>query len=172
MRLEYYTRLASVSLFLFSLVGLIGFVSLVPVYLSLAGELTEVTAERDGLTKLLQDPEDGVDPDAELAKMQTVTGTLNTLIHEPLVTGWVTRLLSERTEGIAFSHITVTRASRTVLLEGQALKREDLVSFSRSLEDRSDVEQENLPISDLAKNTNLRFHITVVMRPPTGESTL
>jgi hypothetical protein len=156
--LEYYLRLVTIGALTFSVAITIGLIALLPAYMEVVGELKLKEGERFAKEKDKQNNE-------ELSAEVTQSEKTLTFLEEALKREKFSKLLSEvltlRPEGIYITGFSYTRDTKNITLDGVATTRNLVVPFARSLEANPHFENVPVHIADLAKNTNLDFHLSV-----------
>lgn len=164
---EYLYRVAAVGMLLGAAVLLLGAVSLVPTFVTTSVGLRSAQAEKLRLETQLTSDEAGEKPTVVLARARNLLAFLGAHAREETYTTLLREALNTRPSGIAVSALTFTRADRTFLIGGVAENRDTLVAFSRRLEANPRFERTTLPISDLARSTDLTFRMALVVALPT-----
>lgn len=169
-RKEYLMRLATVFLCAWSIALAVGCASLVPVYLYVNSERSLVREEGATLDALVAG--DGAEaPKDTLVRTSTVVSMLTALSKKTLVSDITRAALEERPDGVIIHSLRYTRRDNNLTLEGTADRRDQIVTYSRKLEDKELFTSAQLPIGDLAKSTNLRWRMTLTLSAPTPAPT-
>ncbi len=159
---EYMVRLGTVSALLLAAAVSIGVVTLLPTYLSLSAEVdavrTGVPVEQGEVaTSTL---EQGGDADS-LQTLRHTIGIFENTQKEDQVSQLITTVLAVRPDTITIGGIVYDRGAKTLTIEGVSATRDALVGYARSLEDTPTFARVPLSIADLAKNTNIRFRLSL-----------
>lgn len=157
---EYYLRLVTVCMALLSLAVVVGLIALLPAYMSVVGELN--AAEAIQLAKE-QDTHDTAELLAEVEQGEYMVTFLEKDLQKERLTDLLREALRERPEGISMYGFSYSRVNRQLTLDGLATKRELVVPYARALEANSYFETVPVSIADLAKNTNLEFHLSLTV---------
>jgi len=160
---EYWVRVVSIWLFTLSIFGLVVSLFLLPVYVlvtsqvdayaSSAVEATEKVAEYD-LSAV------------SLVKVNRQAQMLVGLREMSNFSEMIDTIESLKGEGISLDGFSLVRENKkigAVKIEGEAFVRQNLVDFRDSLLGHPDIEDIHLPISNLAKDKNLPFSISVTL---------
>ncbi len=159
---EYRMRLLVIVLIFISLFFIIGCALLFPSYISLKSEKTSYETELDSLTKQV-----------ERKDKEGLTGTMNTIgsnlaiakPDETMVYRALGVLLAHVTTDIKITSMSYTRGSQGasfITTEGIAKDRTSLISFSNGLKKELIFEKVDLPVSNLAKQTDVPFSMTLL----------
>ncbi len=92
------------------------------------------------------------------------TVLLDSLLEYPKVIPLINTLISLKTSSIRFNSINYVSEGKnnaSLSIEGISDRRDSLVSFSDSLRNDPIFKEVDLPISNLAKDRNIEFNITV-----------
>lgn len=60
------------------------------------------------------------------------------------------------------SYISLSTSTATIVIQGVSLTRDSLVNFKKSLEDSKNFRNIDLPISNLAKDRDIKFSMTMI----------
>ena len=163
MRHEYLFRVGSVIALLFAGVGFVLTVALIPTYLLIGVQTTEIENEiaRNGDSKeALKNAETLTKETTELIaqlKRASSTVSMSSLIQE------VERLASPEIEFKNFSVDSTKGAVLKMNVQGEAPTRELLVRFKTALESSEKFLKVEIPITDLVRNVDVPFAITVTV---------
>lgn len=141
---------AAFSFILVSFIGivlLIAYVLLINAFNSTIEQSTLVTREYGGMNSLIR-------------SANTKLTTLNSIEKE--FTPWSENLISFAKlvpKNVSIASFTVDKESRSVTLNGVAVSREDLLSFTKSLTESGLFEEIESPISNLLSKTDLAFNL-------------
>lgn len=158
----YHIHVTIVALFLVSVVGLIGIVSLFPAYIS---TYTEEHSQLAAVTSLKEDKDTSESSriqrelQADSAKITVLSKTSSIVRPSAVVTRLVEVRGPVRISSIVLSDISSTTA--VVVMQGVAPTRESLVLFKTRLEGLSPGNKVELPISGFARSKDLPFSIKV-----------
>jgi hypothetical protein len=72
-------------------------------------------------------------------------------------------VLQAASADISLTHIDYLSSGGTLSISGRAISRDALLLFARAVQKLPEVESSNLPVGDLAKNTDVSFNITAVL---------
>lgn len=164
-RREYLLRTGATAACIIGFVFLVLSGSLLPTYILTGVHIKEyqekVDAEKD-IAQVFQDAEKEVKLSEELLT-QLKSGSSSRSVSELI------RAVEEKTpQGItfkAFQMNTAKRGADTLLVQGVAATREDLVRFKNTLKEVPLFEKVEIPIADLARDTSLPFSITITLKP-------
>jgi hypothetical protein len=157
---EYWTRVATAWLFLISIVFIVGTALMVPSYVLISSQLAAVETEsRENLEDELQYKE----AETAIKNANTLSNKLNTTNKYVRLTDVVSAVDSETQSGIVLRNFKISEsAERTVVeVQGVAATRNDLSSFKSRLETVPLFKSATLPISDLARDEELSFLLTL-----------
>jgi Tfp pilus assembly protein PilN len=104
------------------------------------------------------------DSKAKLNKSQNEVVTIEALDGQSVVRGIIDTILSYKTAGIQLIGFTIGRlqnGQRQVSITGNSKDRESLVTFSKQLSMEKLFTSVNLPVSNLSKDSNIGFSITL-----------
>jgi hypothetical protein len=164
---EYHVRLAVVCCFLVAVSGIIGIVTLIPAlthsYLEEKNQLSAIASIKKGKDQ------DGTS--ALTAKLASDAALLNILSENKggeknsFIIGSIVALRGiNHLTSIAIDRIGSSTVSIT--LQGNAPTREGLLTFKKHLEDLSPGNKVDLPVSELAKSTNIQFSLKLNQQLP------
>jgi hypothetical protein len=93
---------------------------------------------------------------------------INTALEYPRLIPYVDTIISKKTDnihliGIMFS--TTAKDTATISIEGLSSTREALVSFVKNLESAGKFKKVDLPVSNLAKDKDIKFSMTLTVAP-------
>lgn len=158
---EYRLRLAIVFLFAVSAFFAIGSGLLFPSYISLKSEKTMYQLESQSLKKQIE-AKDKVGLTTTMSQIQS-----NLALAKPDETEAFRALnavLSEMTGGISITSIGYTRGSgaqSSLNIQGVAKDRSNLLAFTNNLKKELLFTSVDLPVSNLAKQTDVKFNLTL-----------
>jgi hypothetical protein len=99
--------------------------------------------------------------EADLAETAHVLKLLSSTLQGTSTTGVITTVFSVLPEGVSVQGMSFERETGVFTLEGTAVTRDALVSYRRALESINDITDVASPISNLAKNANLPFELSL-----------
>jgi len=167
LRHEYHLRVLITIFFALSLAGVVGVASLLPAYLR--GSLEE---------RLQLDSIASLEKDKGARGAASIEQELKTdkILLATLTDGADTRLLSAEIQdfvtlrgSVKITSFTVQRGeddSISIVLQGVAPTREALLAFKNRIEEHGKGTTATLPISQLAKSTNIQFSIQIIEPKP------
>lgn len=159
---EYRIRLVAVFLFLLALLSLVTAVMLMPSYL-----FAEVEAEQAELeeARLVSAKVEGAKSDAEVitAVNKQIVG-LDAFMMAPRPSEALLVVLQSAGSGIEVVRVSYEGGTNSVSLSGKATSRDTLLQFSKALQKLPIVLAVDLPVSDLAKNTDVSFNMTLTLK--------
>jgi hypothetical protein len=168
LRREYLARVVTVWLVLFAGVGICGVVALLPSYVFLDAQIgsfqaiaTEAKEQDADFTRVAADLvmasnlAAAVMQENDVPMFAPILSRIEDLAGREIT---ITTLAFNRTEAVAIAPITVTGVAQT---------RQALAKFRDVLLAEPDFVTVDLPISNLAKDTEVPFTITVTVAPPT-----
>ncbi|MFT5849764.1 MAG: hypothetical protein ACI9H6_000580 [Patiriisocius sp.] len=168
-KVEYTVRAISMLLVLFTAALVIVGVLLVPTYVLIHSQLITYEAQYSEITELANSYE-------ELEKAVTVTNIISTALmtaqSELLFSDIVTEI---QTLAVGNVELESFRLSRTegliadIQVSGEARSRASLVAFRDALEEDELFESAALPLSNLAKDVEIPFNISIVMASAVSE---
>lgn len=162
LRVLYRARVATVLLLVLAAALLVGVVSLMPALVLLASENAVVSEEHRALEQLIAGNKD-TSPAESLRYTGALMALLGARAEEAAASVYLNEALHVLPDGVTVSTIRYDREQRTLLLEGYALRRDTLVSFTRQLEQSGLFSAVNLPIQDLAPSADLTWHLNLVI---------
>ena len=163
---EYARRTAIVILFAASLVGTIGIGSLFPSFIRAATEAASAKSQLDLATKS-KNKKGLSDIQQQVAMGQSSMIVLTSGIDRTRLSFLVESIVKQR-DTVRINSISlnsVSSSSAEAVISGSAPTRDSLVSFKTRLES-SGVISVDLPVSELAKSTNVPFSINLKFRIP------
>ena len=160
---EYFFRVGSSLCLLFASVNILLTIALVPTYVLVDAQVKSLEAES---------PEEGASADAskasdaEIKKTQQILKQLKTTKESVLSSTAIAEIQKYAPDTIAFSNFQVATskgAIDSIQVQGVAPTREVLSHFKEALEQTEVFQKAEVPLSDLAKDTNLPFALTVTL---------
>lgn len=160
---EYVLRTAATALMLFGTIVLLLVAAHVPTYILVDAQIKtlELTAEKEA------GREDAIKTaEAEVKRVQAVLAQLKKTPSKTREIDVVTEIEKYTSGAIELQNFTVTMENvKTDLIQvrGIAATREALAQFKNALENSPLFEKADIPISDLVRETNLPFTITLTL---------
>lgn len=155
-RLRFFSVVALFGAFVAGLSTLV----LVPSLSVLILERTWVTREYTALDKEIKAQEQ----DSMLTLFETDTRALQRALEEPVPSAFFTLIRAKQKEGITLDTLTYKRRPAQIVVTGVARGREDLVAFAHALEAVPEFTSVVLPVSGLAKNVDIPFTLSLLIR--------
>ena len=155
---EYYVRLATVTALLLSGSVVVGAIALVPAYMHTASELRLSDGAYEQCQKNVQDNDSLLE---EVTRSSAMVTFLEEKYAQEKLTTLLDEVLKEQPSGITLTGFSYKRTDSILALQGIASTRDLVVPFARSLESNQYFEKAPVPISNLAKNTNLEFSLSI-----------
>jgi Tfp pilus assembly protein PilN len=143
-----------VAAFLASCATITGILALVPTYTQL---LTEIDSYEETEVAEMQSTSTARE---ELRAAARTLFVYRTALDELEISDVLKDALTVMPEDVRVTGVAYARSGSTLTIAGLAGNRTALVTFSRSLESHERFSSVQLPISDLAKNTDLPFRIS------------
>lgn len=160
---EYRIRLVTVFLFFVSMFFLISTALLFPSYISLSSEKSLYEVESKNLKKQIE-LKDKEGLATTLAKIQSNLSLAKP--NETAIYRAIGAILNQTNTNISITSIGYTRggagAQSSLNLQGVAKNRESLIGFSNNLKKELIFSSVNLPVSNLAKQTDVKFNLTLL----------
>ncbi len=160
---EYIARVLTVGFLVGSTAVLIGAVSLLPSFLSNRFDLSAEQAEMARLAAAITIEEGDQKPFETLERGRNLMKLLQSHGSEEQYSMLLEEALHTRPAAVSLSSITFDRTARALQIQGVAATRDALVEFTRRLEADPRFAQVELPISDYARATDLRFRLTLTL---------
>lgn len=167
LRREYRVRVAIVACFVISLAGLAAIASVFPIFVRTT---MERILQEKSLTILEQS-----NKDSELASLQQSVAKSQSLLEilsegqdDPKVSDVIKNIVAMRRD-IKLTSIYVTDVSSTtasISIQGVAPTRDSLLSFKKRFESAVPGNSVDLPVSELAKNSNIQFSLRLIQKMP------
>ncbi len=165
LRREYRIRLIIIFLFFISIAVVIGILSLFPAYLAVYSPDTWALARYDEqqVNKQLISTEE---MQKQLARTQMIVQKITVAEDSAGYADMVENILSHRTGKISITSFDLSRSAGTTtsavaVITGKASSREALINFKKNLEGDTRFKKVELPLSDLAKNRDIKFTLTI-----------
>lgn len=160
---EYLLRVGTVYAFLLAGVFVSGTILLVPTYVLTSSQLT---GAKDRSAEI-EETKKAFDVAFEEIKVaNTLMAKLRTTEDEVFMTEIVEDIIRLAPEGVRFSGFQTVRESvslTAVTVEGIASTRQALATFKTQVESDARFKEVQVPIADLARDTNLPFSVTVTL---------
>ena len=104
---------------------------------------------------------------AQVVATNNLVRTLSAAQDSIFFSSIVEDVVSHRTDGVvitslSLSHVPNTTNQSSIAISGNALTRDNLVAFERSLEADPQFTKVVLPVSNLARDTDINFNITML----------
>jgi Tfp pilus assembly protein PilN len=157
-RMRYLVRVLGVGALLCVMSVLMGIVALVPAYALLSGELTRLRNDI-ALREVGAENRDTVEQ--EVARARTLLTRLGSYPRQEHVTRHLALALVDKPDSVQVTGLSYEHEGHTLVLEGMARTRADLVGYTALLESREGIERVVLPIANLARNNDVLFSITI-----------
>ncbi len=162
---EYWIRVASVWLILLGMAAIVIGVLNVPVYVLVKNqhEAYRVQYEQAGVQKTSFEKIEG-----EIDLANDMTALLATISdYEPIsfYLDSLERLLNPNVTVSNYRFLRDGQVLRDIQISGTAANRQSLVALSQAIEDSPHFTSAEIPLSNLAKNKDIPFTITVVLAP-------
>lgn len=155
---EYYVRLVTVvSVLLAGAVG-IGYIALLPVYMHTIGELDISEAAYELHQKNVQDARVLTE---EVAESTAMLSFLEEKYEQVKMTTLLDEVFAARFEGVSVTGFSYRRKDSVFVLQGIAETRDLVVPYARTLESNERFVKVPVPFSNLAKNTDLEFTLSI-----------
>lgn len=162
---EYRFRLMVLVLILTTLFFITGAIFTIPTYALLKARNTAINTEYKTLLKNLKE-----NPEAITKEVNSLNESIDLI--ESNLTGRLTteileRVLVKKIDNMSITAITIKKNKEvdTVSINGKALTRDVLVSFSKNLEGEPSFSNIKLPVGSLAKNKDISFTISLESKP-------
>jgi hypothetical protein len=174
LRTEYRLRFASIILFLLAVVLLVLLVLILPAYVMVESDVrsaqSEVAVLSSGDNDSVGEAKNGSDVIALVKRELAALGTRSQ--EEP--SNLIHAVINVTNDAITLERLNYevasTDAPGTLVVGGQAVDRDNLIAFSRALEKLPQVAAVDLPVSQLASDSDIDFTITVTL-PLTSSTT-
>lgn len=167
LRREYYIRVLIVFCFMISVALLIGVVSLLPTFIK------TVNAEKDAKNFEITTAKEPANQDLKTVQLKVVNSltlleSLKKDDNTPRLSDLIQGVLSMR-EGLRFNSFSAAKNGTTTFtmsLQGVASTRNDLLAFKNNFESMAPENKIDLPVSSLAKSTNIQFSLQLKEKMP------
>lgn len=139
---------------------------LVPSYALVYIEKKAMTAERDAAENILSlRDNDSIRSFVVLAKAKIEAA--NESLDKPLFTESLRKFVAAGSSGVRVQSISFERAKEgnKMVVSGVASTRDSLLAFARALEESGSFKEVDLPVSSLARSSNIDFTIEIIELP-------
>lgn len=165
---EYYIRLTVVVLISVTILACVASVSITPTYLLISENLTARGVTLSGL-KLKSTATDEREITARIASLLSYTNAVLALKNVSPASTLVASVLAIPRTGILISSMSYVSGSggkaTSLLLSGSATTRNTLRDYQIALGQSPRILSVDLPVSVYAKDTNIPFNMTLVLKP-------
>lgn len=159
LRREYYIRINIVFCFLLSLAIFVGISALFPVYIKAVSTRSEFESQ-------VKKTNNDVDPNVKevqksIANSLSILDSLNKESNSILISDIIGGIINMK-GNLKFSSISASKVSTSTFMisvQGIAPDRNSLLNFKKSFENMSPKNKVELPVSSLAKSTNIQFSL-------------
>lgn len=159
---EYRIRLVSVFLFLLALLSLAVAVMLLPSYLFATVEAEQASLEE---ARLLSSKMASAKTDAEvIVSVNKQIAGLEVFMMAPRPSEALLSVIRSANSGVDLVRVSYEGGASTISLSGKAVSRDILLQFSKTLQKLPIVLAVDLPVSDLAKNTDVPFSMILTLK--------
>jgi len=157
---QYRLRLAIIALFLFSGSIFIALILLVPSYFLVKVDKNGILQEKLVVEKSINEEGDK-DIEKALAELKSDILILNTVDQNP--SSLISFILEKKSKGVHLNEFAYKYfpEESTLSVSGRADSRKELIAFSKKLELNPQFKEVDLPISNLAKDSNIPFTINI-----------
>lgn len=158
---EYRLRLAAVGLFVLGVLSICSALMLSPAYFFAKLEKDNAVQEEARLSQA-----DGARAQGEGAMLMRAAAEaklLFSLFSAPPKSERTQAVLSAAGSGITITRVSFSDTDSVLQISGTAATREALLAFSRRLTQIPGVAAADVPVSDLAKNTDIRFNMNATL---------
>lgn len=160
LEIEYYVRLVTVAALMLAGVVGIGAIALLPAYARVFGERTVSENTYEAQKKNIEDTKMLAD---EVSHSELMLTFLEENASQEKLTTLLSEVFKERPTGIVISGFSYNKNSASLMIQGVAATRDLVVPYAQAIEANPYFEKAPVPISDLAKNTDLDFHLSIVL---------
>lgn len=162
--IEYWTRVLSVGLFIFSAILIASSLLLLPVYVRINSQInTFETAAKEAAERV---SEYNLSSET-LVKTGTKARLLLELRDEAKFSAIISLLQGMENSQVYIESIDLTRIDTNIApiqLSGKAMTRQSLADFRTALLSRPEIDTVLLPISNLARDRDISFSVTITMK--------
>lgn len=163
LRKEYRLRLCIIALFFISCAVVVGIIALVPAYLEAQQKMAEAQSRLAAYEK--SEVASGANQiEKELIQTQVLAEKILAEENNVIASEIIQKIVSHRSNSISlfsfqFSREAGTSTPTSVVVQGRAATRENLLAFKKALESDKTFSAVDLPLSDLAKSRNISFTV-------------
>jgi hypothetical protein len=155
---EYYMRLLSVFLLTLSVSVVVGVFSLLPTYIKMSQDFK---LKQKDYTNIQDANAIREDTQKEVLKTKTMLSVIDENLKKKKLTDLLFEALKCKPEGVDVVAFSFNRNSNNLTLDGVAKTRNLVVEYAKKLEENKNFTKVPIPISDLAKNSNLNFRLSI-----------
>ena len=160
LRTEYLLRAINVGVLFLAVVVCMGTIALVPAYLRVWTDLANLTEELDATAQATEVTEFKA-AESLLKESAYTISILEQRMQERHFTNIIQDALNLLPDGVQITGMAFERETGTLVLEGVAGTRDNLVGYKQSLEEQDGVKSVTSPISNLAKSVDLPFQLSL-----------
>jgi Tfp pilus assembly protein PilN len=167
LKTEYVLRVGATFGILFGVVLLLVVVAHIPTYVLVDAQIKSLDTS---MVQYNNEREDTRELDEEVKRAKTITAQLGVTDDTISATALLTELQRVMPNAItlkSFAMQTDDKGDATVQVQGIAPTREALAAFKVAVENSEMFAEAQIPISDLAKDTDLPFAVTITLEPET-----
>ena len=160
---EYWIRTATVWFFLWSAAVLLGIFILIPSYVLTHSQVSAYKDSAESATEKIATFET---VSKELTRAGVWAGMIKENFSHPNNSQYIALFCSLERDGITISNISITWGDggvEPIIVEGTADNRQALAAFRDRLVAQAVVSDVNLPLSNLAKDKDIPFEVTVTI---------
>lgn len=164
---EYLLRVGATFGFLFGVTLLLITIAHIPMYVLVDAQIQNIDAS---VAQYKDNRETTREIDEEVERTKAVLGQLSSVVDAVSVTTLLSEVRRVAPDNItlkSFMIKTDDAGDMSIYVQGIAPTREALATFKVALEGTEMFEEAHIPISDLARDTNLPFAITIALRTDT-----
>jgi hypothetical protein len=162
---QYYSKLIILGFIGLVITALLSGILLFPSLLLSKAKLEAVNYELEVL-KLSVGHQESRNIEQEINKINIYSRAANALIKSPVINDYLDEILSAQPQGLKIKTINYRKVSANgaeLTLAGNSSTRERLVLFVEELKNNERFSKVELPISNLAKDRDVDFNLTIVM---------
>jgi hypothetical protein len=154
---EYFLRLAAAACALVGMVALCTALMLVPSYLFASVARDNAQATHPASVDAGVEKGDS----ALLVRSEREADMLFTFLSAPKESESLAKIIAAAGEDVTLSRLSLSGKGAVMQVSGKAATRDALLAFSRRLKSLPQVGSADVPISDLVKNTDVPFSVTI-----------
>jgi hypothetical protein len=161
---EYWVRVFSVGLFMLSVVGMVVMLFALPVYVLVSSQVEVYAGSAARASEKIAEYDFSA---RSLAKSNQMAQKIFELRQYDSFADVVVQIEEVRGSGIAINGYEFSRKDKNltpVIISGESLTRQALSDFRESLLKQENIEDVILPISNLAKDRDIQFSLSVVFK--------